>query len=37
MLDQIFDLNGVGISSYVLGEKDSAEKAIAVMSDFSDT
>jgi uncharacterized protein (DUF934 family) len=37
MLDQIFYLNRVGISSYVLDEKDSAEKAIAVMSDFSDT
>lgn len=37
MLDQIFYLNRVGISSYVLDKKDSAEKAIAVMSDFSDT
>jgi len=36
MLDQIFYLNRVGISSYVLDEKDSAEKAIAVMADFSD-
>jgi hypothetical protein len=32
-----YDLNRVGISSYVLDEQDSAEKAIAVMSDFSDT
>lgn len=36
MLDQIFYLNRVGISSYVLDEKDDAEKAIAVMDDFSD-
>ncbi len=36
MLDQIFYLNRVGISSYVLNENDSVEKAIAVMDDFSD-
>lgn len=35
MLDQIFYLNRVGISSYVLDEKDNAEKAVAVMGDFS--
>jgi len=36
MLDQIFYLNRVGISSFVLNDQDSAEKAIAVMADFSD-
>lgn len=35
MLDQIFYLNRVGISSFVLNDQDSAEKAIAVMGDFS--
>jgi len=35
MLDQIFYLNRVGISSFVLNDQDSAEKAIAVMDDFS--
>jgi len=35
MLDQIIYLNRVGISSFVLNDQDSAEKAIAVMDDFS--
>jgi len=36
MLDQIFYLNRVGVSSFVLNEQDDPQKAIAVMGDFSD-
>jgi len=35
MLDQIIYLNRVGISSFVLNDQDNAEKAIALMDDFS--
>jgi len=36
MIDQIFYLNRVGVSSFVLNEQDDPQKAIAVMDDFSD-
>ena len=35
MRDQVFYLNRVGVSSFVLGDQDNAEEVIASMHDFS--